>query len=257
MTKRNSTIVVVFTFFLIGIYLTFWAYSANWFKREIDHLYVSAQRDGVQFLGPKPTLTNFPFVPEVHYTGGVKFGNTTLLFAKAMARGFPIPGMTLHISFPEGVQLAGIVDPIIWSLNSLDVKLSVTYNLPRTFTKEDIARWQKGGGKIDIRDYTLTKGSLYSYGAGHFSFDAQLQPAFFMDSNVQGYEAFIDEQKEVGLIDPFASAVGMTILNGLSTHDEASGEREVYLHVSVKNRILTVGPLQVLELPLIVWDIRS
>ncbi len=257
MTKRNKAIVVVFALFLIGVYLTFWAYSASWFKREIGHLYVSAQADGVQFLGPKPILTNFPFVPEVHYTGGVKLGNTTLLFPKAMARGFPIPGMTLHISFPEGVQLAGIVDPIIWSLSSLDAKLGVPYSLPRTFTQEDIARWQKSGGKIDIRDYKLTKGSLYSYGRGHFSFDEALQPAFFMDSNVQGYEAFIEEQKQAGLIDPFASAVGMTILNGLSTHDEASGQREVYLSVSVKNRILTVGPLQVLELPLIVWGTRN
>ena len=257
MTKRNRAIIVVSTLFIIGVYLTFWAYSASWFKREIDHLYANAKADGVQFLGPKPELRNFPLVPEVYYTGGLKFGNATLLFPKVKVSGFPIPGLTLHISFPEGVQLAGIVDPTIWSLNTLDTKLAVPYRLPRTFTQEDIERWQKGGGKIDIRDYKLTKGSLYSYGRGHFSFDEQLQPAFFMDSNVQGYEAFIEEQKEAGLIDPFAGAIGMTILNGLAAHNKTSGQREVYLSVSVKNRILTVGPLQVLELPQIVWGTRN
>jgi len=257
MTKRKRAITIVFVLFLIGVYLSFWAYSATWFKKEIDYLYANAQQDGVQFLGPKPTLANFPLVPEVHYTCGLKFGNATLLFPKVTVRGFPIPGMTLHISFPEGVQLAGIVDPIIWSLSSLDTKLGIPYHLPRTFTAEDISKWQKDGGKIDIRSYELRKGSLYTYGKGHFAFDENLQPAFFLDSNVQGYEAFIDEQKQQGLIDPFAGAVGLTILNGLAARDNASGQREVYLSVSVKNRILTVGPLQVLELPQIVWGTRN
>ena len=150
MTKRNRAITLVFVLFLIGVYLSFWAFSAAWFKKEIDYLYANAKEDGVQFLGPKPTLTNFPLVPEVHYTGGLKFRNATLLFPKVMVHGFPIPSMTLHISFPEGVQLAGIVDPIIWSLSSLDTRLAVPYHLPKTFTVEDIAKWHSQGGHIYI-----------------------------------------------------------------------------------------------------------
>ncbi len=247
--------IILFTFGLI--YLGLWAYSAKWFAKEIDKLYANGARDGLQFLGPKPELTNFPFVPEVRYTGGIKAGDAQIVFPHVVLRGYPIPLTSLKLSFPEGVSLGGIVDPVIWSLNTLEAEIAIPYRIPADFNYEELAAWQKKGGKIDVRHYQLTKGSLFSEGSGLLTLDANLQPVFSMTSDIRGHEAFIKEQKDKGLIEPFAAAVGVTMLNNFVHTDEKTGEKIVALSVGVQDRMLRVGPLQVLQLPEISWDRRT
>ncbi len=257
MTRRTKLALFISLFVLIFTYLALWAYSASWFKQEIDNLYAHADKDGIEFLGPKPTLTNFPFVPVVTYTNGIKAGNAQIVFQKLELRGYPIPFTTLTLDFPLGISLAGIADPKIWSLNQLRAEIAIPYHLPAAFTKEDLTAWKETGGKIEVRDYLLVKESLNSTGNGLLELDENLQPVFYLESVIHNYEAFIAEQKDQGLIDPFASAVGATILNGLAKTDEKTHEKTVTLKVSVKNRLLSVGPLQVLDLPEIAWDTRN
>ena len=254
MKKRTQIILLIIFLLLGGTYIGLWMYSARWFEREIDNLYVNAQEEGIEFLGAKPKLTNFPFVPQVIYHGGLKTGNLEVLFPQMILRGYPVPFTTLHLNFPLGISIGGLVDPKIWSLDQLDARLEIPYRLPRSFTFEDLSDWQSHDGKIDVREYTVKKEALLSDGKGMFALDDQLQPAFLLESRIKGYEVFIRDQKDKGLIEPFAAAVGATILNGLAKPDEKTGENIVYLNASVKNRLLTVGPLQVLELPQIVWD---
>jgi hypothetical protein len=257
MSKRSKIIAFTFVLLLVSTYIGLWLYSAQWFTREIDKLYANAQEEGVEFLGPKPKLTNFPFVPTVLYNGGLKFGNTELLFPQMILRGYPVPYTTLHLSFPLGISLGGIVDPRVWSLDQLDARLEIPYQLPAAFTQEDLQDWRAHGGKIDVRHYTLRKETLNSEGKGFFALDEKLQPVFEMQSTVKGYDVFIRDKKDAGLIDPFGAAVAITMLNGLAKQDEKTGEMIVHLNASVKNRLLSVGILQVLELPEIVWDTRT
>lgn len=256
MKKTLYATAAVFVLLLIS-YIGLWIYSARWFTKEIDHLYASAAEDGVTFLGPKPTLTNFPFVPEVLYMQGIQAGNASILFPEMHLRGYPVPFTTLKLAFPGGISLAGIADPAIWSLDSLDADVAIPYSLPATFEHEDLEAWHALEGKLELRDYKLVKRALISEGEGMLTLDDQLQPVFTLVSTVKGHEAFIKEQSEQALIDPFAAAIGTTILNGLARPDEKTGEKIVTLNVNVKDRMLSVGPLQVLELPEIVWDRRT
>ncbi len=257
MKKYVKIILPVVTLTLISVYIGLWLYSAKWFQREIDNLYANAQEEGIEFLGEKPKLTNFPFVPQVVYHGGFKFGNTDLLFPQMILRGYPVPYTTLHLNFPLGISLGGIVDPKIWSLDQLDARLEIPYHLPPAFTYEDLQTWQQNGGKIDVRKYYLKKDALESNGKGQFALDERLQPIFELESTVEHYDVFIRDQKDKGLIEPFAAAVGTTILNGLAKTEDKTGDRVVHLRASVKNRLLSVGPLQALELPEIAWDRRT
>ncbi len=257
MSQRSKIIAAVVTILLIATYIGLWLYSAHWFTREIDKLYANAQEEGVEFLGPKPTLTNFPFVPTVLYNGGLKFGNAELLFPQMILRGYPVPFTTLHLNFPLGISLGGIVDPRVWSLDQLDACLEIPYRLPAAFTQEDLQDWRDHGGKIDVREYYFRKETLESAGRGVFTLDEQLQPTFEMESTVKGYDVFIRDKKDAGIIDPFGAAVAITMLNGLAKQDEKTGEMIVHLNANVKNRLLSVGILQVLELPEIVWDTRT
>ncbi len=254
MKKRTQAISLTIIAGFVCAYLAIWAYSAKWFDQEINKLYADAEKNGVRFLGTKPTLSNFPFVPEVYYTGGIQTGNTMLLFPEAKLRGYPIPGLTMHVSFPKGISLDGIADPKIWMLDELNAGIAVPYKIPANFERESLQTWKDNGGKIDLRYYDMKKAELSAGGKGFLELDDNLQPVFSLESRILHYESFVKSQIDKSIIEPFTGAIGLTLLNNLAGTDEKTGEKMVHVTVSVRDRFLYAGPLQVLQLPEIVWD---
>ena len=257
MRKKTKIGLGIFAGVLLVAYLSLWVYSAQWFAKEIDKLYAQNGEDGVNFLGEKPILVNFPFVPEVYYTRGMRIGNADVMFPEVKLRGYPLPGTALTVEFPQGISLGGIVDPTIWQIDSLKTRLTIPFEFPADLSYESLAAWRDGGGAITVQNYELTKGALISDGKGHLFLDDQMQPDLSFESEIRGYQEFISEQQAANLIEPFAGAIGTTILNGLSKTDPETGDSVVHITVTVKNRILSAGPLQALELPPIVWDRRN
>ena len=103
--KRFFRLGFALIIFLGLCYITLWAYSYQWLQKEIDRVYAEAPQHGFEFLGPKPVITGFPFIPEIYYGGGLKTGNTLLFFPESRLRGYPIPGLTFHLSVPRGLSL--------------------------------------------------------------------------------------------------------------------------------------------------------
>lgn len=238
---------------LIAAYGGLWAYSYQWMKGEVDRAYENVEDNGYRFLGPKPVLTGFPLVPEIYYSGGFQAGNVMVEFPEARLRGYPIPGLTFNLSIPRGVAISGPVDPSIWSLETLDADIVIPSTIPADFTAGSLSAWQRGGGQFDIRRYELTKDGLMSEGLGNFTLDTDLQPEIEFESRIKGYDVFIQSLMQQGMIEPFPAAIAIGALNSLSKPDEETGDNIVTVNISVKNRMLTVGPVQALELPRIVW----
>lgn len=255
--RKKIFCAVIAVMFLTGTYTGLWIYSAGWFNKEIDNLYANAQEEGIEFLGAKPRLTNFPFVPQVIYHGGFKAGSIEILFPQMILRGYPVPFTDLHLDFPLGLSAGGAVDPRIWTLDRLEAKLEIPYHLPRAMTQEELHLWQSRGGKIDVKEYSLKKESLLSKGSGLLALDDALQPVFAFDSRITGYEDFIRSQQEKRLIEPLPAAIAIGVLGGLAETDEATKQQTVRIQAGLRNRLLTVGPLQVLELPAIAWDTHT
>lgn len=239
---------------MLCAYLSLWMYSIRWFEGEIDRVYAEAPGNDVRFLGPKPALSNFPFVPEVFYGGGLQIGNAIISFHEMKLRGYPVPGLTLQVSFPSGVSLDGVADPKIWALDELNLDLAIPFSWPRSFAYDDLLRWRDAGGNITVRHYDLVKGPLIAGGDGMLELDDNMQPVFALNTRVRGYEAFIQEQTQRDLIPPFAAAVATAMFNGMATSDEATGEKTIDVAVSVRNRVLQVGSMQLLTLPEFRWD---
>lgn len=257
MNKMLKISAGVFLAIFTAFYLGLWIYSERWFSQEMIRAYERAESQGIEYLGPAPRLTNFPFVPEVHYTNGIKTGHAEILFPDMVVRGYPLPFTTLKLSFPQGISLGGIVDPDIWHLDSLEADFIVPYHLPNDFNEASIRAWQSRGGKIDVRHYETVKSSLHAQGSGFLSLDESLQPVFRFDSKIGGHEEFIEEQLRLGLIEPFPAALARGVLGSLARPDAETGESLVNVAVSVENRMLRVGPVLVLELPEIVWGTHS
>ena len=242
----------------VGGYIGFWLYAANIIRNEIDHAYENAQNDGYEYLGPKPTLGNFPFVPEITYTNGVHAGNIALQFPEMKLRGYPVSFATLTIDFPNGLSLQGpVMDPALWSLEGLTISAIIPARLPADFTQESLGQWQQSGGKIDVTDFRISKQTLKAQGKGLLSLDDTLQPQLNFETTAEGYQEFIVEQRNAGYIQPFPAAAAAAVMNSLSTIDPATGRNRVSVNVVVKDRMLSVGPIQALPLPEIVWGTRS
>lgn len=257
MKARSKIAIGIIATLLIGAYVGLWIYSARWFSKEIDRLYAEGTQNDVQFMGPKPELTNFPFVPEVVYRGGIKIGQAEIYFPHLTLRGYPLPGTTLKMDFPLGVSLGGVADPKIWNLDTLKAGVVIPYSFPEDLTYEDLSAWRDAGGKIEVKSYTFTKDGMTSEGKGHLFLDEQLQPDLRFESEIRGYQDFIAQQQRDGLIEPFPAAGAIMLLNSLSRPDPETGGSVVTLTVTVKNRILSAGPIQAVELPPIVWGRRT
>ncbi len=255
--KKTAYALLIIVALAAIVHFSFWMYSAKWFEREIGNVQARVVEKGIVFTGPAPTLENFPFIPEVHYTQGFEFGNATLTFPNLILRGYPLPFTTLTLDFPQGAALGGIVDPSLWAFDRLTLKVKVPHHFPRSMAREDLSAWQQAGGKIDVRDYQFQKSGLMSEGRGYLSLDENLQPVFFMDAILYGHENFIAAQRDAGLIEPFPAAFAATLLNSLAKQDETTGERYVPINISVRNRMLTVGPVQAIQLPEIFWDTHT
>lgn len=252
--KKRLIIPLALLAVLGAAYIGLWRYSAIWFEREIVNLSARAQEQGVTLLGPPPVLQNFPFVPEVVYTAGINTNGTDILFPRVIVRGYPVPFTSLTLSFPEGLRLGGPVDPSIWSLDTAMAKLVIPAHLPRNLSQEEIAAWHANGGKIGVRHFKLTRGTLHMEGEGDLSLDDALQPDLSAQATLRGYEAFLQEQMAEGRIEIFPGTMAIAVFNGLAVENEETKEREVTLDIIVKNRLLSAGPLQALPLPAIVWD---
>lgn len=256
MKKRTKITFAVIAVILTGSYLGLWGYSAQWFQKEIDRAYAD-KTDNVEFLGDKPRITNFPFIPKVLYSGGLKVSDAEILFPQVQLKGYPLPGTALKVDFPLGIALGGITNPKVWHLDALKTSITIPYSLPEDFTFEGLSAWRDGGGQITVRHYEMMKGALQSNGKGHLFLDEQLQPDLNFESEIRGYQKFIADQRDADLIEPFAAAIGETILNGIAKPDSKTGESVVNVTVTVKNGILSAGPIQALELPPIVWGRRN
>jgi Uncharacterized protein conserved in bacteria (DUF2125) len=239
------------------LYGGLWIFSYKYLTQEIDRIYAEAPEKGYEFLGNKPVLTNFPFIPEIFYSGGFKVTNTLILFPEARLKGFPIPGLTFTLNMPRGVAIDGIVNPDIWALDSLKADIVIPYTVPGDYMYETLSDWQQSGGRFDLRHFELKRHGLQMEGNGYLALDESLQPSLSIESKLRGHETFLDELMQAGIVKPLHAAAAIGVLNSMAQPDAETNENVVTLTVSVKNRLLSVGPLQVVRLPEIVWDRRS
>lgn len=256
--KKNLPWLVALIVLVVGAYIGLWVYSHQWLEREIDRVYAEAADGDIKFLGPKPEVRGFPFVPEIYYTGGFQSGDLTVTFPEFILRGYPIPGLSFTADFPQGVALGGgLYDPSLWVLDNVWAKIAVPARVPSDYTLENMQAWQQSGGKIDVRDYKVAKGALESVGHGILQLDDNLQPDFYVETTMTGHEVFVQDLMHAQLIEHLPAAILTGMLNSLARIDEDTGEKEVFVSLGIKNRILSVGPVQVARIPEIVWDTHT
>jgi hypothetical protein len=253
--------IVIAVLLLIGAIV----YSGAWFcaKQRIDaeiaRLFDTAAQQNITFLGDKPEVTGFPFAPTIHYTKGIKVRNWDATFATLTIKGFPLPGLPVKFSFPEGVMVSSSQLPDIVMVEELYALIRIPLPLLNSFYEDDIRVWQQAGGTLDIIDsFVRYEGAILNID-GTIAVDENLQPIASLKAQTRGYALLIQKMIEAEKIKPFAGIALLAALNNFAKPDPDSetGEMIAEMPLTVQNRSLYVGPVLAGSLPEILWDKRN
>lgn len=249
MSRRSIYILFTLIAFAGLGYATFWRVMASEIQKAVIELYANAGEDGVEISGPVTPVENFPFRPSLSFSGFIRTTDGTVVIPMLVIRGFPLPGLPVTLSFPQGLYQE---DLEVSKLDELHATFTVPSLLPE-MTYESVRAWSATGGKIEIRQFRGRKESLKFEGEGVLTVDSSLQPAGKIDLRATGYASFLQWLNENGFIGEKEARIATAVLTGLSTATTESGESAVEANLTLKNRTLSLGPLMIATLPTVVW----
>jgi len=133
----------------------------------------------------------------------------------------------------------------------LDV--TVTAPVPTELRTAHLTLWRDAGGKMQIDRLQLAWGPLIVDATGIVTLDAALQPRANLTANVRGFLPTVDALVVAGMVEARQAGLikaGLAMLAGPPGPD---GIPTLTAPLSIQNRRVFLGPLQIAELAPIVW----
>jgi hypothetical protein len=243
---------VIFT----GLYGGAWQYGKTRIDHEIARLFADAQKNDIALLGDQPRVQNFPFVPTIRYTDGIRFRGGEVTFPEVIVEGFPIPGLPVRAVFAHGAMITINNGRNIFMPDEIDAALRIPVPVPRSFSETDMRAWQQAGGTLDIIDAFVRYEGAQLHISGKLMLDGTLQPAGTLKARISGYAPLLQKMIEMEKIKPFAGFALMAALNNftLPDPDPVTGEQVAELPITIRDQSVYVGPVLVGSLQPIAWD---
>lgn len=249
---KKILIVLAVAFF--ALHSAFWFYGMRWLDGEMTRLFASS--GDVQFLGPKPVISGYPLLPTAVYTGGFTWNRGSVTFDEMTVRGYPLPFFPMTVTFEKGLSANMDFLPVL-TPDFVQITFAVPPSLPADTDVGSMRAWKDAGGKIDIRDAAVIHKSLRLRGNGIVTLDDELQPNAALSANLQGWSDYVVYLQEQQMLKPGGAMLALTVLNGLSTIEPEGEQPMVTLSMRLTGRMLWVGPIQVAQVPKIVWGTRN
>lgn len=115
-----------------------------------------------------------------------------------------------------------------------------------------LTAWRDDGGTLEIDSLSINWPPLILSGKGTLALDRDLQPILASDCNVRGLFEAVDALTRGGVVR--ARDAGMVkLVFGLMMKPGKDGEKTLNVPVTVQNRVLSIGPVKLFELPAVAW----
>ena len=115
-----------------------------------------------------------------------------------------------------------------------------------------LAAWRDAGGTIEIDSVDFAWPPMWANGNATLALDRDLQPELAGTFAMRGLAAAIDRAGSQGLVPP-AAAITAKLALGLTATQGSDGAAENKLAVTVQDRVLSVGPVPLLNMPEVKW----
>ncbi len=125
---------------------------------------------------------------------------------------------------------------------------------PAFVSADRLAQWRDAGGTLDIEQLQLHWGPLRIAGEGTLALDAALQPEGSFTARIAGLDKLIDVLEARGQVRPQQAAIARIALAVLTRAPADGGPPEARVPVTVQNRVLSIGPVPLLNLEPIDWN---
>jgi hypothetical protein len=152
-----------------------------------------------------------------------------------------------RLALPEGA-----VPMLDHTLSVAHLALRLRGAIPSGPPKEALAAWRDAGGTVEIDSLDLDWPPLAGAGSATLALDKGLQPELAGSVTLRGLTTLVDRMVQVGMMKP-GPAVAAKVVLSLAAHDGPDGMPENKVAVTLQNRVLSLGPAKVMELPEVEW----
>lgn len=119
---------------------------------------------------------------------------------------------------------------------------------------ETLARWRDGGGTLEFESLELSWGPLRFAGDGTLALDSALQPEGAFSARISGLDTLIDLLEQRGEIRSQQAAIARIALAVFTRPSANGGLPEAKVPVTIQGRVLSIGPVPLLQLDPVLWD---
>jgi hypothetical protein len=175
----------------------------------------------------------------------------------------PAGGDTVAPVLAATITLAGLTVPEGWApvldrtMTNASLSLRLRGAAPHGSATADpvasaLAAWRDAGGTVEIDALDFAWPPLWANGNATLALDRDLQPELAGTFTMRGIAAAIDRAGAQGLVPP-AAAITAKLTLGLTASQTSDGAAENKLAVTVQDRVLSVGPVPLLNMPEVKW----
>ena len=142
-------------------------------------------------------------------------------------------------------------------VKSLQLRIDASgAQLPSGLNAQSLDAWRVNGGAFDVTNLAIIHGPLGMRGAGALALDGAMQPVGAFTAKITGYAAAIDALSRVNAIPPGNAAIAKIVLGAMAKVPDGGGPKTIELPLTVQDRHLSVGPVQLMRLPRVIWPDR-
>ncbi|MDP6574185.1 MAG: DUF2125 domain-containing protein [Rhodospirillales bacterium] len=118
---------------------------------------------------------------------------------------------------------------------------------------DSLAAWRDSGGTLEVHQLAVTYGPLSGRLTGTLALDAALQPIGALTAKLGGFFEAVDGLRKAGLVGARQALMAKVVLGVLAKRPPGGGAATLNAPLTIQDRRLYVGPVDLAEVPAIRW----
>jgi hypothetical protein len=118
---------------------------------------------------------------------------------------------------------------------------------------ESLENWRDSGGTIEVRKLSVVHGPLKISTDGTLALDGLLQPIGALTARVEGFFETVNALQKLGIVKARDAITAKMVLGVLARKPKGGGPSTLNLALTVQERKVYAGPVELTEIPKIDW----